>query len=80
MAKVTAEDRKKHGIKSGSNKGKYPLATQAQCLSAVKLRRHGKGVSAASVLARAARKARAEGWAGCLKAIARAREVDKKKK
>jgi len=56
MAKVTAEDRKKHGIKSGSNKGKYPVATQAQAMSAIKLRHHGKGVSAASVLARVARR------------------------
>jgi hypothetical protein len=39
--------------KSGGKSGKYPIFDQKSCISAVKLRHHGKGVSASSVLARA---------------------------
>lgn len=80
MAKVKPGDRKKHGIKSGKAKGKYPLATQAQCRSAIKLRHHGKGVGAASVLARVARRARSQGWTAVLKAVTRARAADRNRK
>ena len=47
---VTSEARKK----SGGKGGKYPIFDHKSCISAVKLRHHGKGVSASSVLARAA--------------------------
>ena len=77
MAKVTAKDREEHGIKSGKNEGKFPLATEAQCLSAVKLRHNGKGVSASSVLARCSAAAGKNGWERCKAAIKKAREVDK---
>lgn len=74
----TAEQREKTGIKSGKNKGKYPLATKSQALSAIKLRHHGKGVSASSVLSRVARSK----WGKdpqVQAALKRAREADKKK-
>ncbi len=64
MAKVRAGDRKHTGFKKGRAKGKYPMATMAQCKSAVRLRHHGKGVSASAVLAKASRAANAKGWAG----------------
>lgn len=51
---VTSKARKK----SGGKGGKYPIFDHKSCVSAVKLRHHGKGVSAASVLARAAAWAR----------------------
>lgn len=76
MTQVTADDRKKHGIKSGKNEGKFPLATEAQCISAVKLRHNGKGVTATSVLSRCSRAANENGWERCKVAIKKAREVD----
>jgi hypothetical protein len=74
MAKVTAKDRKEHGIS-----GKFPVATRIQALSAIKLRHHGKGVTASRVLAHVSRRARAMGWADVLRKVAEARERDKKK-
>ena len=47
---VTSEERKK----SGGKGGKYPICDHKSCVNAVRLRHHGKGVSASSVLARAA--------------------------
>lgn len=38
-AKVTAEDRKKH---SATGDGRFPIATRAQAISALKLRGHAK--------------------------------------
>jgi len=52
---VTAKARSK----SGSKGGKYPIFDQKSCMSAVKLRHHGKGISAGAVLAKAARWANA---------------------
>lgn len=52
---ATKKQRMETGIKKGPNKGKYPLATKAQALSAIRLRHHGKGVSAKTVLDRVAR-------------------------
>jgi hypothetical protein len=46
---VTKEARKKSGGKSG----KYPIFDQKSCVNAVRLRHHGKGVSASSVMSRA---------------------------
>jgi len=46
MAEVKSGDREEHGMKGG----KYPVATAAQAMSAIKLRHHGKGVSASAVL------------------------------
>ena len=76
MAKVKAGDRKKAGMRGG----KYPVATKAQARSAIKLRHHGKGVSASAVLAHVARKARAKGWADILAAVKSARARDRKRK
>lgn len=39
MAKVTAEDRKKHATLS---EGRFPIKNKAQALSALKLRGHAK--------------------------------------
>jgi len=75
---ATAAQRKKTGIKSGPNKGKYPLSTKQQALSAIKLRHHGKGVSASSVLSRVARSKWGKDPA-VKAALQRAREKDRKK-
>jgi len=46
---VTKEARDKSGNKSG----KFPIFDHKSCMSAVKLRHNGKGVSSGSVLSRA---------------------------
>jgi len=51
---VTSTARKKAGGKGG----KFPIFDHKSCVSAVKLRHNGKGVSPGSVLARAASWAR----------------------
>jgi len=73
--RVTQEDRKKTGMR-GKNKGKYPVRTHQQRMSAIRLRHNGKGVSASAVLGHVARAARAAGDKAALAAVARAREVD----
>lgn len=57
---VSSKARKKAGMKGKRAKGKepYPIFDQKSCTSAVQLRHHGKGISAAAVLAKASR------WAG----------------
>lgn len=75
MAEVKPGDREKHGMKGG----KYPVATRAQAMSAIKLRHHGKGVSASAVLSHVASRARAQGWTDVLKAVAAARAADRGK-
>ena len=77
---VSSKARSKAGMKGGSKKGKYPIFDQKSCLSAVKLRHHGKGVSAAAVLAKAARWANAHNCGPCKAAIERAREADRQRK
>ena len=54
---VSSKARKKAGMKGKRPKGKepYPIFDQESCMSAVGLRHHGKGVSAAAVLAKASR-------------------------
>jgi len=52
---VSSKARKKAGMKGGGKKGKYPIFDQKSCTSAVALRHHGHGVSAAAVLAKASR-------------------------
>lgn len=81
MAKVTAGDRKQTGMKStkGSSGKKFPVATKAQAISAIKLRGHGKGVSSSAVLSHVAR-SKFGNDPGIKAAIARAREADRKKK
>lgn len=71
---ITSEERSRTGMKSS---GKYPMPDEAACLSAVKLRHHGKGVSASAVLAKASRAANTHNWTRCKAAIAKAREVDR---
>lgn len=72
---VTAEARKKTGTKGG----KYPVFDQKSCISAVKLRHHGKGVSASAVLAKASAWASRNNCGPCKAAIQRAREADRKR-
>ena len=55
MAVVRPGDRKKTGIKRRGKPGAFPVATVAQCLSAIRLRGKGKGISPAQVLAHVAR-------------------------
>jgi len=74
MAKVTEEERDRTGMKGS---GKYPMPDEAACISAVKLRHNGKGVTASAVLAKASRAASAHNWGRCKAAIAKAREVDR---
>ncbi len=57
---VTQEAREKHGDRKGS----FPIFDGKSCRAAVKLRHHGKGVSASSVLDRAAAWARKHGDKG----------------
>jgi hypothetical protein len=75
----TAAQRKKTGIKKGPNKGKYPLSTLKQALSAIKLRHHGKGVSSSSVLSRVARSKYGKNPT-VKRRLAAARKVDKNRR
>ena len=72
---VTAKARKKSGTKGG----KYPIFDQKSCTSAVRLRHHGKGVSASSVLARVSAWASRNNNAACKAAVERARKADRKR-
>jgi hypothetical protein len=73
MADVRPGDREKAGMEGG----KFPVATHAQALSAIKLRHHGKGVSASAVLAHVASAASKHGWKDVLEKVKEAREADK---
>lgn len=77
---VTAEARRKYGMKGGSRSGKFPVFDERSALSAIKLRHHGKGVSARAVLDKVARWARAHGNQRVLAAVRRAREADRNRK
>lgn len=48
----TAEARDKTGMKGSGKKGKFPVFDEKSAISALKLRNHGKGVSAGSVVAK----------------------------
>ena len=72
----TAKARKKTGTKQG----KYPIFDQKSALSAIKLRHHGKGVTASSVLNRAASWGRRNKNQRVLSAVKRAQETDRKRK
>ena len=77
---VTKKARTKTGMKGRSKKGKFPVFDQKSCLAAVKLRHHGKGVSASAVLAKASRWANAHNNSACKNAVKKAREVDRKRR
>jgi len=77
---VTAKARKKAGMKDGGKKGKYPVFDVKSAMSAIKLRHHGKGVTASAVLAKVARWARAHNKPAVLEAVRAAREKDRKRK
>ena len=74
---VTSRARRKAGMRGGSKKGKFPIFDQRSCLAAIKLRHHGKGVSASAVLAKASRWANAHSNSRCKAAVKRAREADR---
>lgn len=76
---VTAKARSKSGMKGGVKKGKFPVFDEKSARSAIKLRHHGKGVSASAVLAKVARWARAHNKPAILKAVERARKADSKR-
>jgi len=78
---VTAKAREKAGMKGKRGKGKepYPVFDQKSCVSAVKLRHHGKGISASAVLAKASAWASRNNNAACKAAVQRAREADRKR-
>lgn len=78
---MTARDRKKTGMSKTGTKGKkYPVATKAQMNSAIRLRHHGKGVSASAVLAHVAAAARRKGYKDVLAKVAEARKKDRARK
>jgi hypothetical protein len=77
---VTAAARKKSGMKGGSQKkGKYPVFDERSAMSAIKLRHHGKGVSASAVLNKVAAWASRNNNRRVLNAVAAARAADKKR-
>jgi hypothetical protein len=59
---VTAKQREDTGFEEGEAKGKYPMPNEEKCISAVRLRHHGKGVTAAQVLNKASRYANRNNW------------------
>lgn len=69
----TAYAREKYGI---GDTGKFPVFDQKSCLSAVKLRSHGSGISESRVLAHAKRWAEKNNNKACLDAIKKAKEKD----
>jgi hypothetical protein len=66
--------------KSGNKEGKFPIFDHKSAMSAIKLRHNGKGVTAESVLSRAARWATSHNDKAVLNAVAAARQADKKRK
>jgi len=76
---VTATARKKAGMKDGERRGKFPVFDEKSARSAIKLRHHGKGVSASAVLAKVSRWARAHNKPAILKAVEAARKRDRGK-
>lgn len=73
MAEVRPGDREKTGMQGG----KYPVATHAQRMSAIKLRHHGKGVSASAVLAHVMAAAVKAHDQAAINAVKEAREKDR---
>lgn len=73
MAEVREGDREKTGMAGG----KFPVATHAQALSAIKLRHNGKGVSASAVLAHVMAAATKHGWDDIKAKVREARQADK---
>lgn len=70
--KPSAAARKKHGEKSGSQKGKFPIFDKKSAESAIKLRGHAKTPAERASIIRRARKY-------APKAAAKAAENDRKK-
>lgn len=73
---VTSTARKKAGMKGGEKSGKFPVFDQTSAMSAIKLRHHGKGVSASAVLNKVASWARRTNNKTVLNAVAAARAAD----
>lgn len=73
---VTAEQRQKA---TGSKSGKFPVFDERSAYAAIRLRHHGKGISASAVLAKVAAWARRTGNKKVLNAVAAARAVDAKR-
>ena len=73
---VTAKARRKAGMKGKGKKGKYPVFDVTSAMRAIRLRHHGKGVTANAVLNKVARWARAHNESAVLKAVEAARKRD----
>jgi len=73
---VTAKARKKTG---SGKEGKFPVFDVKSANSAIKLRHHGKGISAAAVLSKVARWARAHNKPAILEKVRKARLKDKQR-
>ena len=78
--KPSAKARKKTGMRGKGKQGKYPVFSQASCISACRLRHHGKGVTASAVLAKCSRWANSHNNSACKAAVKRARETDRRKR
>lgn len=74
MANVEKNDRANTGFSDGS----YPVATQAQAMSAIKLRGHSKKHSSQSVLSHVAAAAKKNGWTSVMAAVKRAKIEDER--
>ena len=72
---ITAETRKQFGSKGG----KFPVFDHRSALSAIRLRHHGKGITAKAVLDKVARWAKRVGDKAVLAKVAEARERDKRR-
>lgn len=74
---VTAEARKKTGMKGSGKQGKFPVFDHHSAMSALKLRHHGKGVSASAVIAKVRAWASRNGDKAALAACKAASEKDR---
>ena len=74
---VTVTARKKAGMKGAGKEGKFPVFDHHSAMSALKLRHHGKGVSASAVVAKVRAWASRAGDKVALAAAKAAAEADR---
>ena len=73
----SAKQRRKHGMRGS---GKFPVYSHRTAMSAIKLRKHGKGVSSSKVLNKVSRWASAHKDTSVKNAVKRARSKDRKRR
>ena len=73
----SAAMRRKHGMRGS---GKFPVYSHRTAMSAIKLRKHGKGVSSSKVLSKVSRWANAHNDKAAKNAVKRARAKDRKRR